>query len=191
MYKYFLFSLTLILVILSSVSAESLWEDKSKPIFNDNRAAKVGDILTVLIVESASASQNATTDTKKSSSSSLDQGIGSLLNLLKPLSYGGTDSFKGDGKTSRGNSFTASMTVEVKELDKFGNMMIEGKRRVQTNKESANIKLSGKIRPQDISQDNSILSTFISEANISYEGVGPIGSRQKEGLIQRIIGILF
>ena len=175
-----------------SVCGESLWPSDIAPtMLADKKASKIGDILTILIVESATASQKASTDASKSSSLKSKAGIGPLLKNLPPFEFSGGDSMTADGSTSRSNNFIAKITVKVINVDKYGNLEIEGKRYVQTNKEKAEMKLTGSIRPQDVETDNTVLSTFIADAKITYEGTGPVGSRQKEGFISKLFKILF
>lgn len=83
------------------------------------------------------------------------------------------------------------MTARVVGIDAAGNLEIEGTKSVQTNKENEEIKLTGIIRPQDIAPDNTVPSTCIANAKITHAGSGPVGSRQKEGLISKIFKILF
>jgi len=182
----------LMISTLSCVTvAESLWTDGGKGLYSDKKAASVGDLLTIIIVESAASSQKASTDAKKSSSVSSEPGLGPLLKNLPIMSYTGNDNVKADGSTSRTSSLTAKITVKVTKIDDAGNLEIEGTRFVQTNKEKAEIKLTGTVRPQDVTTDNTILSTYIANAKIAYQGSGPIGDRQKEGLITRLLHWIF
>lgn len=193
MYKLFAISITILVIAALAVgaaSAESLWKD-SKSTCADKRAAKTGDIITVIIVESAVSSQQASTNTKKDSDISAGPGVGPLLEKIPLFSYSGGDSIKASGSTTRSSSLQAKMTATVKSVDEAGNLEIEGTRLVQTNKEKEEIKLTGKIRPQDISPDNTVLSTYIADAAITHVGSGPVGSRQREGLISKIFKILF
>lgn len=194
---YRLTTLTMICIsILYSVAipacAESLWVDsKSAQALADKRAAKVGDVVTVIIDESSSSSQQAATDVKKDSKTTTGSGVGPYLSKIPVFNYSGGDSMKGSGSTSRTAKFTARMTAVVKKVNDNGTMDIEGVRLVQTNKEKEEIKLTGTIRKQDVAPDNTIQSTAIANAVITHQGSGPIGGRQKEGIIQRILRILF
>jgi flagellar L-ring protein precursor FlgH len=180
--------------LAAGACAESLWKDsKSAPaaMYSDKKACKVGDIVTIVIVESATSSQQASTDTSKNSELESGPGVGPLLEKIPLFKYSGGDSMKAAGSTSRTSKFTAKMTAVVTKIDESGNLEIEGTRLVQTNKEKEEIKLTGKVRPQDIDTDNTVLSTYIANAAITHLGSGPIGSRQKEGLISKIFKILF
>jgi len=184
-------SLAVMGTVLSAVAAESLWTDDSKSLYTDKKAASVGDLLTIIIVESAASSQQATTDAKKSSGLSNEPGIGPFLKNLPMMSYGLSDNMKANGSTSRTSTLSAKITVKVTKIDENGNLEIEGTRFVQTNREKAEMKLTGTVRPQDVSVDNTILSTYIANARIAYQGSGPIGDRQKEGLITKLLHWIF
>ncbi|MCX6345960.1 MAG: flagellar basal body L-ring protein FlgH [Armatimonadetes bacterium] len=189
---YILFTTVgLALLMAGSACAESLYPVDATPTYAKKRAAKVGDILTILIVESASSSASASTDAKKTSSSSVGPGIGPIISSIPVLSYGGNDSLKGSGSTKRDMSFTTTMTVKVTKVDEAGNLEIEGTRTVQTNKEKEEVKLTGLVRPQDVTAENTIMSSSIANAQITHTGKGPVGDTQKKGLIATILGWLF
>lgn len=187
--------LTLIIAMLLPAlpsMAESLWPaEQSKSIYADKKAFKVGDLVTVIIVESAVSSSSASTNAKKDSELEAGPGVGPLLEKIPLFKYSGGDEIKASGATTRSSKFVAKMTARVVGIDAAGNLEIEGTKSVQTNKENEEIKLTGIIRPQDIAPDNTVPSTCIANAKITHAGSGPVGSRQKEGLISKIFKILF
>lgn len=193
MYKFTAISITLVLLLAAagSLQAESLWQPGAQSQCADKKAAKVGDVITVIIVESATASSAASTNTKKESSLETKPGVGPLLKEIPGFKFSGGDSMKADGETTRSSKLVAKITVTVVKIEENGNLCIEGSRMVQTNKEREQIKLSGTIRPEDVGTDNTILSTYVANPTITYQGSGPLGSRQKEGLISKIFKILF
>jgi len=182
----------------------SLWEERGplNELFINSKARNVGDIITVRIVESATASNNATTETSRDSS--LEGGIDSLFNIEKrypsshpffnPFNYssrtaakGGLKSdFKGDGTTTRNGNLTAYITVRITETLPNGNFKIVGTREVAVNNETQLITLSGIVRPRDISPDNVILSTYVCNARITYSGTGIIDDRQRPGWLANL-----
>jgi len=180
-----------LVVVLTPASSESLWKADSRSVYADKKAAKVGDIVTVIIVESASSTQAASTSATKSSKISAGPGVGPLLERIPLFEYSGGDNVKATGATTRTMKFVTKMTAKVVSVDENGNLNIEGSRIVQTNKEREEIKLTGSVRPQDIATDNTVLSTYLANAQITHVGSGPVGSRQKEGLIGKIFKILF
>ncbi len=170
--------------------------------FQDLRAHKVGDLVTINIVETSTATKKA--DTKTSRTSSIDAGINNLLGYeTKMRSWGvphafdnkamfkasmGND-FDGSGSTSRDESMTASITARVVQVLPNGNLFIEGTRKIRVNNETQNITLSGIIRPSDISPDNTVLSSYIADARIDYTGSGPVSDKQRPGWLARILDV--
>lgn len=170
----------------------SLWDDGAKNPLTDRTARNVGDILTVIIAESSSASSTASTESSKSDSAKVEAGIGPVLRALIPdWEIGGEMSSKGDGRTSRTGRLSARLTVVVKERLPNGNLVIEGVRYVQVNKETQKMVLTGVVRPDDIRSDNTIISEFIANAEIKYEGSGTVGDRQRKGILTTLLDWLF
>jgi flagellar L-ring protein precursor FlgH len=183
----------------------SLWQDGGplSELFINPKARSIGDIVTIKIVESSSASNRATTITGKSSS--LSMGVNNLFGLedryaptstVKPhpffnpfakLQGNVSGSFDGSGTTTRNGDLTAYITARVTKVLPNGNLGIEGTREVTVNSEEQTITLSGIIRPRNISPDNIILSTYISDAKIAYSGSGIIHDRQRPGWMARIL----
>lgn len=160
-------------------------------LFADNKASRVGDTLTIIIQETASAASSATTKTSKTESLNYGPGFGPLLHLIKNFGLDGSISGNGTGSTSRNDNLSARVAVTVKQVLPNGNLMVEGKRQVGMNAETQEITLSGVIRPQDIAFDNTIASPLVADAQIKYAGKGPVGDKQHDGIITRIFKVLF
>jgi flagellar L-ring protein precursor FlgH len=170
----------------------SLWRDDARNPFTDRKARNVGDVLTVLIVETASATTAAQTQSQKSESTNVSAGVGPVLSALIPnWSTGGTTQTQGQGTTTRSGRLSARLTVVVKQVLPNGNLVIEGTRFVQINKDIQKLVLTGIVRPDDIRSDNTVLSEFIAEATIRYDGKGPVSDRQRMGILSRILSWLF
>ncbi len=182
----------------------SLWQDRGplSELFIDTKARRVGDIVTIKIVESASATNKASTKTGRKSS--VSGGIDNFFNMEKrypsthpfvnPFSKvsGGLESdFDGSGTTQRSGALTAFITTRVVDVLPNGNLKIEGAREVKVNNEKQLIKLSGTIRPRDISPDNIILSTYVADAGIEYSGSGIVNDRQRPGWAARLLNIVW
>lgn len=188
----------------------SLWRASSSlnGMFIDTKARNVGDIVTVKIDESAQASNKASTETGRSSS--LEAGIQKLFgvedwwqnevlpdvddSLPKINPFGETSAkgflksdFAGDGETTRSGNLEAFITCRVMDVLPNGNLKIVGTREVMVNHESQLIILTGIIRPRDITDDNVILSTFISDAKIAYSGSGVVDDRQHPGWLANFL----
>lgn len=170
----------------------SLWNDHARSPFADRKAARPGDILTVLIQETSSATSTAATSSSKSDSAKINAGIGPILSALIPdLQTGASASSQGQGSTTRSGRLQARLTVTVKEVLPNGNLVIEGTRFVQMNKETQKLVLTGIVRPDDIRADNTILSENVAEGSITYDGKGTVGDRQRRGIIATILSWLF
>lgn len=176
---------------LSALQAESLWNDRKGSLFSDFRAHKKGDILTVLVMESATSTQSATTDTSRTSSNDIGPGGGFLFRNIPGVKYGATSSSKGDGSTNRTSNLVTKLAVTVTEVLDNGNLVIQGERDLQTNEETQHLVLTGSVRPVDIDPSNTVPSTMIADAKIKLTGQGPVGARQKEGIFSRILRLLF
>jgi flagellar L-ring protein precursor FlgH len=170
----------------------SLWDDDAKNPFTDRIAKKVGDVLTVIVAESSAASSTASTQASKKDDASVSAGVGPILRALIPK-LGSSSDFKsqGQGSTSRSGNLTARLTVIVKGTLPGGNLVIEGTRYVQVNKEFQKMTITGVVRPDDINFDNTILSEFIANADIRFDGKGTVGDRQRKGLISQLLDWLF
>ncbi len=193
------------------VEEANLWKEiSSRNLFQDLRANKVGDLVTVNIVETSKASKKASTQSGRESS--IDAGIDNLLGWegkMKNLtSFGKSDvrkaydnssmfkgsiqnSFNGSGTTTRDESMTASITARVIEVKPNGNLYIKGTREVKVNNETQFIILSGLIRPVDISPDNTVLSSYIGDAKIEYIGSGSISDKQRPGWFARAVDFVW
>jgi flagellar L-ring protein FlgH len=169
----------------------SLWSGGARSIVEDLRARQVGDLLTIVVQESATASSTATTKSSRADSASFGGGTGILSRFLKDFGASASGSTSGQGATSRTGSLTTRLTVVVKEILANGNMVIEGTRVVTINKEIQKITLTGTVRPQDVSLDNTISSIQIANAAIQLDGKGTVGDRQKKGIIGRIFDLIF
>jgi len=158
----------------------------SVSLYADHRARHVGDIVTIIVVESSKASKSAATQTSKKSESngSLSDffGLGKL-----PLKMGADagSGYSGSGSTSRSGSMEAKISAIVSQVLPNGNLMLEGTRQVTVNDDVQTITLSGIVRPQDVGPDNTVLSIYLANAQIKYVGEGP--TAQRPGIVTRIL----
>lgn len=175
----------------------SLWKenDSRSFFFLDAKAGFVGDIVTVRVIENASGSKGAKTSTARTSS--IAASTASLFGLpsdhLAKAGIGSdfTNSFDGDGSTSRSGSLTADVTAIVTKVYPNGNMEIAGRREVTINNEKEYLSISGIIRPEDIGPGNTVLSTVIADAKIEYSGLGVINDKQRPGWLMRLIDFIW
>ncbi len=184
----------------------SLWQDNGplSELFINPKARRVGDIVTINIVESSSATNNATTKTGRESS--LSAGIEQMFGMenwyatkypkyskyFNPFSQTAVkgsikSDFDGSGTTTRSGTLTAQITARITAVLPNGNLKIVGSRQIAVNNETQLIILTGIVRPRDISPDNIVLSTYIADARISYSGTGIVDDRQQPGWLANIL----
>ena len=170
----------------------SLWSPgRMANLLSDVKARSVGDIVTISIVESATASKNAETKTGRNSGLEANWS-GVFDSIMSNWAIQGqkigtdhkvnlTNSYDGSGSTTRSSSMTASITARVIQVLPNGNMVIRGMRQVQVNNENQLIFIQGIIRPEDVTAQNVILSTSVSDAMIELSGRGAVSDIQNPG----------
>ena len=173
------------LTAMSSAQAVSLYQEGSyQSLTGDRKAYRTGDLITVLVYENASASSTANTTAGR------DADMGFDVNGIGKNRLGGVklnNDFDGSGRTLREGKVLAQITVEVKEVLSNGDMLIGGEQLLEVNNERQQIKVEGRVRRRDISEENTILSTRIADAKISYVGDGDLADRQRPGWWQRLL----
>lgn len=170
----------------------SLWSEQSGSLFDDFKARRVGDLLTIIVSESTTASARADTAVSKSESASTTAGVGPLLNFLWPeLGASGKTDSSVQGNTTRAGTLTTRLTVTVVETYPNGVLRIEGRRTLKINEETQTLVFTGLVRVRDIRSDNTVPSNAIANAEIYFEGKGIVGTRQREGIITRLFKWLF
>ncbi|HOT75653.1 MAG TPA: flagellar basal body L-ring protein FlgH [Candidatus Wallbacteria bacterium] len=179
----------------AELKAESLWreaeeESAGQSIFSETKGHKIGDIITILIIENSTAVQKATTQNKKSSTVGAKAGTGPL-SFIPNISSSTSGDFSGDGSTTRSGTITAKISARVTKIYPNGNLAIEGKRSIRINDEVQDITINGIARTLDITSDNTILSTFLADAQIKYKGNGVVGTVNRPGVIKRVSDWLF
>jgi flagellar L-ring protein precursor FlgH len=163
-------------------------------LFSDQRAIKVDDIVTILIVESAKAGSESKTNTDKSQSFGVESESGSGFMRFFPQfsGSGGTKiGYDGKGGTSREGSLEATISARVVKVLDNGILVIEGSKVVEVNEEKGIIKISGMIRPLDIQKNNIVLSSSIADAQRTYSGKGVANTAQRPGILARILNWIF
>ena len=182
--------------------ADSLWDTGKGNLYSaERRNPKVGDVVTIVVVESSNAQQEATTRTSKESGVGLDleSGWDQVANLLgsetirKTYSgkLKGNDEFRGTGQTARKSTVRAMVTAVITEILENGNVYVVGEHKVKVNQEMETIRISGIIRSSDISAANTIDSYKIAKAEVSVNGSGVIGSKQSPGVLTKMFNWLF
>lgn len=156
-------------------------------LFEDLKARRVGDILTIVLVEQTNASKSASTSTSKTN----DIGVTAPTIFGLPVTKDGDQilgtslesdkSFEGEGDSSQSNQLSGRITVTVMEVYQNGYLRIEGEKVITINQGDEYVRLSGIVRPSDITPDNTVLSTQIANAKIAYGGRGVVADANDMG----------
>lgn len=150
----------------------------------DRRAHRIGDTLTVIVAETASASAGAQTG----DSNGVQLGAqGQTPHRTYPYAVGLSGKDQGQGETSRSGALNALLTVRVVGIDKSGLLHVRGERTVVVNGEQQHIALEGLVREQDILASNIIPSSRISDARIEFTGQGDVSAAQKRSIVYRFM----
>jgi len=160
-------------------------------LFMDLRARAVGDILTIMLVERTDASKESSTSTARGSS--VDTGLPTFAG--RPITSGGTPilnnelssdtSFDGQADSSQSNRLDGSITVTVAERLPNGNLLVRGEKLITINQGEEFIRLEGIIRPVDIGPENTVPSTKVADASITYSGRGNLAATNRPGWLSR------
>lgn len=162
----------------------------------DRQASRAGDILTVIVAESANASSAQTKSSNRESSledaisqfifSKAASGLLTHNGELPASSAKGKSSYTGGGSVNNSQSLTARAAVLVTDVLPNGNLVIEGARMVTFSGETQHVVLHGLVRPTDIGADNTVLSTNIAEARVEFVSDGTLTEAQKRGWLSKL-----
>ena len=183
----------------SSYAANSLWRTGSRAFFKDQRAAQVGDIVTVNVAVTDKA--NLDNETKRSRTNAETLGAANLFGAENSITKAGgtagsllnadsTPSSGGAGSVSRKEELTTNVAAVVTQVLPNGNLVVEGKQEIRVNFEVRELIVAGIIRPEDIGPDNTISSSKIAEARIAYGGRGQITDVQQPRYGQQVMDIV-
>lgn len=166
-------------------------------LFSDVKARRVGDVITVILKEKTQASKSATTSTSKDST--LDLPSPTLLGRTFKLgpyplfnnSLDSANSFDGKGDSSQSNSLTGDIAVTVAAVYPNGNLLVRGEKVLTLNQGSEVIRISGLVRAVDVTPENTVLSTQIADAQITYSGTGAVAEANQAGWLGRFFNSVF
>lgn len=180
-------------------SANSLWRTGARTFFGDQRARYVGDIVTVRIdIDDSAQTQNSTQRARTNDASGGVTNFFGLENSIGRAFPGGFDpanmvgvqgqaNASGSGSVNRSERVSLTIAAVVTDVLPNGNLIIQGRQEVRTNREVRELTIAGIVRPQDISSANSIDHTQIAEARISYGGRGDISRMQATPAAQSLV----
>ncbi len=162
----------------------------AQELFRDIKAYRVGDVLTVMLEENTNAEMSSATSTSKDDTNSLG-----AVNLFGRITTGATGkldvstannrSFAGSGNSAQSNRLSGELSVTVHEVLANGNLLIRGEKRTTINQGMEFLRLSGIVRPEDVSDSNEVRSTRIADAHLSYGGRGVIRDSNRAGWASR------
>lgn len=169
--------------------ATSLYNDNQyESIVSADRSLDVGDILTIVIYESSSASQSLSTDASTTTDVgiSADDGSSDINATL-----GAGSSFNGGGAVNRSGKIVANVSAIIQSINEQGGFELYGEQKITLNNEVQLIRISGIVRPEDISQQNTVVSTRMADLKLDFIGDGLLTKAEKPGLITRFFKWLF
>ncbi|QCK88903.1 flagellar basal body L-ring protein FlgH [Phreatobacter aquaticus] len=183
-----------------SHNPNSLWRNGSRAFFRDQRAQRVGDILTIKVKITDQA--NVSNETDRSRSSAENMGATNLFGLENFIgratgappgslvNLNGSSSSNGKGTVQRSESLATNVAAVVTQILPNGNLVLEGKQEVRVNAEVRELIVAGIVRPEDIESDNTIDSAKIAQARIGYGGRGQITDVQQPRYGQQVLDVL-
>lgn len=185
-------------VVYDTPHANSLWRTGSRSFFNDQRATRIGDILTVNIEIDDSAQVSNSSNRQRESSTSagvtnffgLEETVGQLFNSAfdneNLIGADAESEHRGSGAINRAEKIELTVAAVIVDRLPNGNLVIAGRQEVRINGELRELTVSGIIRPEDVTASNTINHTQIAEARISYGGRGQISAVQRPSWGQRL-----
>jgi flagellar L-ring protein precursor FlgH len=184
----------------ASYNANSLWRNGSRAFFKDQRAARIGDLLTVTVNITDKA--NIANETQRSRSNKEDSGITDFIGAQtlgvqaqkilpgRILTADSTTSSDGKGSVNRQEALQTNVAAVVTQVLPNGNLVVEGKQEIRVNFEIRELIVAGIVRPEDIQSDNTIDSSKIAQARIAYGGRGQITDVQQPRYGQQVMDVL-
>jgi flagellar L-ring protein precursor FlgH len=182
------------LALAVSAAAGTLWIDGAgdRGMFADRKAARAGDILTIVVSESVVAQNSQSTKSSRDSSiadavqSFFYPGIGAHNGAMPSLQLSGKAAYNGGGDISNNQSLVSRAAVLVTDVLPNGNLVIEGVRVVTFSGETQYVVLHGLVRPDDIASDNTVQSSNVAEARVEFMTKGALTDAQKRGWLAKL-----
>ncbi len=202
-----------LLLLAQAAFAGSLWRDgltEERGMFADKRAKRVGDIVTIVVTETASLANSLDLKTNKESKAGVEGFLSNVVNQfitgvpnallgklqknagsivvpsLPTLPVSGANSYTGGGEINNKQTITARSAVQVVDVLPNGNLVVEGTREISFSKERQFVSLHGIIRPYDIQPDNTVASSNVADAQIQVISEGELTDAQKKGWLLRL-----
>ncbi|MDY1008899.1 flagellar basal body L-ring protein FlgH [Sphingomonas sp. CFBP9019] len=181
-------------VPLASPATGSIFQaqDGYAALYEGWRARKVGDPLTIVLVERTAASKSSGSKLDSSGSASITPPTTGALNLFNraDATISGGRNFNGAGAADQANSLSGEVSVTVAEVYPNGTMLVQGQKRVTLNRGDEFLKIKGLVRTADVDRDNRVLSTRVADAQISYTGKGDVARAGRQGWLSRFFSVV-
>ena len=176
-----------LILIHSSWSVNLFDETLYRPLISDRKAYLPGDVLTVIVLETS----NAQTSADLSSGKEIKTALEASYNKNKhEVGFGLSGKGRAAAKTGRNGKIKAALTVQIKGIMPNGTYLIEGRQLIRINGEQQAILLSGIVRQEDISAQNTILSTRLADATITYTGDGSVSNAQRYNYVYKLLSFM-
>lgn len=198
--RCFVIALALVATLVwdSVASAQSLYQRGRKnhvSLISDNRAHRVGDILTILVSEHSKVEDDAEAKFDKSSAAKAEitsfQPYPDIAKDVLPMEWSSSRTFDGKAEVDREGKFDTRITATVIDVQPNGNLVVEGKRRVILDGEERFMTITGIVRPLDVTAGNSIASELVANGTVTYEACGPLSRSTKKNWFERIVDIVW
>ena len=183
----------LVLIIAVFMNAQDMRQNSFSSLFSDQKANRVGDAITIIVVESSQASNDAETSAGRTS----DLGLNLAGNLgSKDLpggkaAIGSQNDFKGSGSTKTTGMIKTKISATIDSVLDNGNLLVRGSRKIVINGEEQTLHIRGIVRASDILPDNSVLSYNLAESEIIFDGSGMINRVQQPGWLTKFFHWIF
>lgn len=158
-------------------------------LYEDRKANRVGDVITVMLTERMAAKKKAENEISKKSNTSIANpslfGRSGIAGIDVGVDISGNRGFNGEADANQSNSLSGSITVTVADVLPNGLLAVRGEKWITLNDGDELIRISGLIRPDDVSSDNTVLSTRVADARITYSGTGAFANASKPGWLSQ------
>lgn len=162
------------------------------PLTSGARAARVGDLLTIALIERTQAVKSNSANVDKSGSFGITPPTTGPLSVFNPsdVSFGGGTNFKGGGSAQQSNALSGEISVTVAQVFPNGTMLVRGEKLIRLNRGDEYVRFSGLVRIADIGPENIVASSRVADAHIDYGGAGEIAQASKQGWLQKFFNIV-
>lgn len=182
--KVFQMALCMGLMLVPAWAADLAADANWSALASDRTAHKVGDVLTILVYENASASNSANSSLAKSSNLRAQGQIGANA---EAAGFALGDGSLNSGSTTRSGRMVAQISASVDEVLPNGDLRVSGSQVLNINDELTKIRVKGRVRPADIAPDNTVLSVRLADATIDYDGQGFVSRSAEPGIVTKVL----